>query len=478
MLEVVILAAGQGTRMKSKLPKVLHPVCGRSMLGYSVLRAQEMGAQKIVVVTGHGADKVEQAFADSGVVFARQDQQLGTAHAFKMAVPHLSGTSDVLVLYGDTPLIRLDTLQNMQKSHAESGAGMTVLTAELPDATGYGRIVRGADGSVERIVEEKAASPEEKKIREFNSGVYLFNPRALELVNQIGNSNPANEYYLTDILELYRQEGAKVEGFKIQDASELSGSNDRVQLAEADLIMRRRINEQHMRAGVTLVDPESTYIEDTVKIGRDALIEPGAVLKGSTVLGEDVRVGAYSVIESSLVQDGVTIKSHTVLEGAEVHSGADAGPFARLRPGAVLEKDVHVGNFVEVKNARMLQGAKAGHLSYLGDATVGREVNVGAGTITANYNGIGKFNTVIGDGAFIGSNSVLVAPVEIGAGAMIAAGSVVTQDVPEGSLGVARGRQRNIDDYARRFWEQHSEKVSQKHAVLHAWLQDQKVRNS
>lgn len=478
MLEVVILAAGQGTRMKSKLPKVLHPVCGRSMLGYSVLRAQEMGAQKIVVVTGHGAEKVEQAFAGSGVVFARQDKQLGTAHAFLQAVPHLSGASDVLVLYGDTPLIRLDTLQNMQQAHQSSGAGMTVLTAELLDATGYGRIVRGPDGTVERIVEEKAASAEEKQIREFNSGVYIFNAKGLELASKIGLSQPANEYYLTDILELYRQDGATVEAFKIQDASELSGSNDRVQLAEADLVMRRRINEQHMRGGVTLVDPESTYIEDTVKIGRDTLIEPGVLLKGETVIGEDVRIGAYSVVQDSLVQDGVTIKSHTVLEGAEVHSGADAGPFARLRPGAVLEKDVHVGNFVEVKNARMLEGAKAGHLSYLGDATVGREVNVGAGTITANYNGIDKNHTVIGDGAFIGSNSVLVAPIEVGKGAMIAAGSVVTQEVPDGALGVARGRQRNIEDFARRFWEQNADKVSKKHAVLHAWLQEQQVKNS
>lgn len=470
-LEVVILAAGQGSRMRSKWPKVLHPIAGRSMLGYAVLRAQELGAHNIVVVTGHGADKVEAQFAEGEVRFARQDKQLGTAHAFKQAVPQLQG-GDVLVLYGDTPLISLDTLQAMQAYHRAKGAGITILTGELPDASGYGRIVRDENGQVQSIVEEKSASPVQKQIREFNSGVYLMDARASELVARIDNNNIAQEYYLTDILALYRAEGASVEAFKIADAGELMGANDRVQLAEATHIMRHRINTRHMRAGVTFIDPTSTYIEDTVQIGQDTVLEAGVVLKGNTVIAEDAFIGAYSVIQDSQIAAHAVIHSHSVLEGANVHSEASVGPFARLRTGTVLEQHVHVGNFVEIKNSTLHAGVKAGHLAYLGDADIGREVNIGAGTITANFNGVNKFRTFIGDGAFIGSNSVLIAPIHIGRAAIVAAGSVITSAVAEGELGVARGHQRNVENYARRFWSQNQEWISDKLPVICAWLKE------
>ncbi|MBB6099641.1 bifunctional UDP-N-acetylglucosamine pyrophosphorylase/glucosamine-1-phosphate N-acetyltransferase [Deinobacterium chartae] len=457
--------------MKSKLPKVLHPLAGRSMVGYSVQRAQQLGAHNIVLVTGHGAEQVEAAFEGAGVQFVRQDRQLGTAHAFLQAAPLLRG-DEILLLYGDTPLIRLETLEAMLAHHRATGAGLTILTAVLEDATGYGRIVRDERGEVAAIVEEKAASPEQRRIREFNSGVYLMDARAGKLAERITNDNPAGEYYLTDLLALYRAEGARVEAFQIDDALEVLGANDRAQLAEAEAVMRRRVALRHMRAGVTLQDPETTYIDDTVEIGRDCTLAPGVILAGHTVLGEDVTIGAYSVLRDVHVHSGASVRSHSVLEGAVLEAGADAGPFARLRPGAQLGAGAHVGNFVEVKNARLGEGTKAGHLAYLGDATLGAGVNVGAGTITANYDGVTKHPTHIQDGAFIGSNSVLVAPVTVGRGAIVAAGSAVTSDVPEGDLAVARGRQRNVEGYARRFWSQARERIASKLPVIRAWLDE------
>ncbi|AFZ66158.1 bifunctional UDP-N-acetylglucosamine diphosphorylase/glucosamine-1-phosphate N-acetyltransferase GlmU [Deinococcus peraridilitoris] len=469
-LDVVILAAGQGTRMRSRRPKVLQPVLGRPMVAWAVNIARELNARQTVVVTGHGAEEVEAALASDGLTFARQDRQLGTGHAFLAGARQLPGDGDVLVLYGDTPLLASTTVRAMLQAHRAEQSALTVLTARLPDATGYGRVVRGADGQVERIVEEKAATDEEKRLNEFNSGVYLMDRRAPQLASRIGRDNAAGEYYLTDLVALYRDEGARVSAFVIADPDEVMGANDRVQLAQAEGIMRRRVNERLMRAGVTLLDPKTTYIDDTVGIGQDTVVGPGVVIRGHSEIGPDCVIGAYSVLEDTVLAGGVCIKPHSVLEGTRVGSGSDVGPFARLRPGTVLAEQVHVGNFVEVKNATLEAGAKAGHLAYLGDAQIGREVNIGAGTITANYNGVVKSQTVIGDGAFIGSNSVLVAPVRVGTGAIVGAGSAVNKDVPEGALAVARGAQRNIEGWARRFWQGVFGQIQGRHEVLTRWL--------
>ncbi|ADV66840.1 bifunctional UDP-N-acetylglucosamine diphosphorylase/glucosamine-1-phosphate N-acetyltransferase GlmU [Deinococcus maricopensis] len=469
-LDVVILAAGQGTRMRSKLPKMLHPVAGRPMVGWSVNAAKTLGARDIIVVTGHGADQIETALAPEGVRFVRQDRQLGTGHAFLVAARALQGGADVLLLYGDTPMLPPETLARMLEQHRTHGSALTVLTSELPDATGYGRIIRDENGEVARIVEEKAANPEEKRVREFNSGVYVMDDRAPALAERITDDNPAGEYYITDLIALYRGEGAPVQAFRIPDAGEVMGANDRAQLAVLERLMRERINARHMRDGVTITDPASTYIEDTVRIARDATIQPGVILRGRTVIGEDAVIGAYSVIEDSEIGAGAVIKPHSMLEGAVVGSGSDVGPFARLRAGANLAGGVHIGNFVEVKNATLHEGVKAGHLAYLGDVTIGAETNVGAGTIIANFDGVNKHRTDIGAGVFIGSNSTLIAPRAVGDAAFIAAGSTVHEDVPEGALAVARGKQRTVTGWSRRYWNGVRAQVERKLPWLAGWL--------
>lgn len=471
-LDVIILAAGAGTRMKSELPKVLHPVAGQPMAGWAVKVARELGARQIVVVTGHGAERVEAALAADDLIFARQEEQLGTAHAFLCGAAELQGTdADILILYGDTPLLTADTLRGLIADHRAQGSALTVLTGELDDPTGYGRIIRDAVGDVQRIVEEKAASPEEKAVKEFNSGVYVMNSRAPELARQIGNENAAAEYYLTDILELYRKRGDPIRAFRLQDADEVMGANDRRQLADAEAVMRRRITQELMKEGVTIQAPDTVRIEDTVQIGRDTVLEPGVILTGQTVIEAGAVIGAYSVVAGSHIRAGATIKPHSVLEGAEVGAGADVGPFARLRSGTVLGEGVHIGNFVETKNAQLAAGVKARHLAYLGDATIGQETNVGAGTIIANFDGVNKHQTQVGAGVFIGSNSTLVAPRTVGDAAFIAAGSTVHQDVPEGALAVARGRQRTLEGWSRRYWGALRERVEVKLPWLAGWLQ-------
>ncbi len=457
-LAVVILAAGQGTRMKSELPKMLHEAAGRPLLGHVIERAKELQPQRIVVVTGHGADAIETYFKDADVTFARQDQQLGTAHAFLCAEAALAGFSgDVYVLYGDTPLMRPETLRTALESHREAagdraaGAGMTVITGVLEDATGYGRIVRDEHGQVLRIVEQKSATPEEKLIREWNSGMYLFDSSGFELAHAIGNDNSAGEYYLTDILEAYRAAGRPVRAHTA-DSSELEGCNDRLQLAKADRALRDRLRERWMRAGVTLRDPATTYIDDTASLEPDVILEPGVVVSGQSFIGRGSRIGAYSVVQDSRLVGAVHVKPHSVLEGALVQAGSDVGPFARLRPGTVLERGVHVGNFVEIKNSHLLDGAKAGHLAYIGDAEIGREVNFSAGAVTANYDGVDKHRTTVKDGAFIGTNVTLVAPLTVHEAAFVAAGSTVTGDVPEAALAVARGHQKILEGWSERYW--------------------------
>lgn len=474
-LDVVILAAGQGTRMKSSLPKVLHPVAGRPMVAWAVKAARELGARNVVVVTGHGAEAVEAALAGSGVVFARQEQQLGTGHAFLAGMDALEDhrEADVLVLYGDTPLLRTETLRDLLADHRERSGAFTVLTGVLPDATGYGRIIRDAQGNVERIVEQKDATPEERAVGEFNSGVYLMDARANELAHRITNENASGEYYLTDLLGLYRAEGAEAHAFRLNDPDEVMGANDRTGLAEAENIIRARITQAHMRAGVTIHMPETVYIEDTVVLGRDVTLEPGVILRGDTRVADGAEIGAYSVITDSVLGEGVIVKPHSVLEGAQVGARSDVGPFARLRPGTVLGEAVHIGNFVETKNAQLSAGVKAGHLAYLGDVSIGDETNVGAGTIIANFDGVNKHPSRIGAGVFIGSNSTIVAPRVIGDAAFIAGGSTVHDDVPEGALAVARGKQRNLEGWSHRYWSGLREKVQTKLPWLAGWLDRQ-----
>ena len=489
-LDVVILAAGQGTRMRSALPKMLHPVLGRPMVAWSVKLAQGLGARDIVVVTGHGAEQVEEVLRPLGVQFVRQEQQLGTGHAFLTAARQLQGGADVLLLYGDSPMIPLTTLKALLRSHRDHADALTVLTAELPDATGYGRIIRGEGGEVLRIVEEKAANAQERAVNEFNSGVYVMDAAAPTLAAQIRNDNAAGEYYITDLVALYRQAGSRVAAFQIADAGEVMGANDRVQLAQLETIMRRRVNEAHMRAGVTLQDPASTFIHDEVQIGRDSSVAAGVHLLGRTVLGEGVHVGPYSVVTGSTLGDGVQVgpysvvtgstleagsrvRAHSVVQDTRMATGSDAGPFARLRPGTVLETGVHVGNFVETKNAHLAAGVKAGHLAYLGDVSIGAESNIGAGTIIANYDGVNKHRTTIGAGVFVGSNSTVVAPRTLGDAAFVAAGSTVVADVPEGAMAVARGQQRNVEGWSRRYWKGFGSRLGEKLPWLSAWLSRQ-----
>jgi bifunctional UDP-N-acetylglucosamine pyrophosphorylase / glucosamine-1-phosphate N-acetyltransferase len=471
-LAVVILAAGQGTRMKSQLPKMLHEAAGRPLLGHVIERAKELEPKRVVVITGHGADAIEAHFANAGVTFARQLEQLGTAHAFLCAQDALQGhTGDIFVLYGDTPLMTSDTLRGALEAHRTQRAGMTVITGVLEDATGYGRIVRDEQGAVQRIVEQKAASEEEKRIQEWNSGMYVFDSSAFDLAANIGNNNPANEYYLTDILAAYRAQGSSIVAFQAA-SSELEGCNDRVQLAKADKILRDRIRERHMRGGVTLRDPNSTYIDDTVTLEPDVILEPGVILTGSTFIASGSVICAYSVIQDSKLEGAVRIKAHSVLEGAVLKKGVQAGPFVRLRKGTVLEADVHIGNFVEIKNSQLLEGAKAGHLAYIGDATVGREVNFSAGSITANFDGLDKHRTQIGDGAFIGTNATLIAPLDVAEGAFVAAGSTISKDVPEAALAVARGDQKTLEGWSERYWTKKLETAKpDKLPVIRRWLE-------
>ncbi|TBH21127.1 bifunctional UDP-N-acetylglucosamine diphosphorylase/glucosamine-1-phosphate N-acetyltransferase GlmU [Thermus thermamylovorans] len=447
----VILAAGQGTRMRSHLPKVLHPLLGKPLLAYAVETALALGPQRLVVVVGHGAEQVMGALRAYPVEVAVQEEQLGTAHALLQAEPFLQGFSGpVLVTQGDTPLLRPETLRALLEGVRE-GAGMALLTVELPDPTGYGRILRQGE-EVLGNVEEKDASPEVRAIREVNAGAYAFGGFPLQALREVRAENAAREYYLPDLIAIYRAQGRRVVAVR-GGAEEALGVNTREELARAEGVLLQALRRAWMLRGVRMILPESVYLEPSVELAPDATLWPGVVLKGKTRIGEGAEVGPYAVLEDTVLEPGARVLAHTVAQGAVVGRGASAGPFARLRPGAVLREEVHVGNFVEVKNSLLHPGVKAGHLAYLGDAEVGEGANIGAGVITANFDGKRKHQTRIGKGAFIGSNAVLVAPVEVGDGAMVGAGSVITQEVPEDALAVARGRQRNLEGYARRWRE-------------------------
>jgi bifunctional UDP-N-acetylglucosamine pyrophosphorylase/glucosamine-1-phosphate N-acetyltransferase len=449
---VVILAAGMGTRMKSRLPKVLHPLLGKPLLGYCIETAFASGADRVVVVIGHGAELVRKTFGSQpDLGFVEQEQQLGTAHALAQARTALEGyPGPIVVTQGDTPLTRVETLAGLVQAMRESGAGMAMLTMALDDPTGYGRIVRDSSGEILRNIEHKDATPEERAIREINPGVYCFDYSLWEKLRLVDNQNAAQEYYLPDLIRIYREAGQKVVSTESRDTGELLGVNSRAQLAEVERVLLQRLRTHWMSQGVRLIQPETIYLEPGVELAPDVTLWPGVILRGKTRLGEGVEVGAYSVLSDTTVEPGGRIKSHTVCDEAYIASQAEAGPFARLRPQTNLEEGAHVGNFVELKNTRLGKRAKAGHLAYLGDAEVGEESNIGAGVITANYDGLQKHQTRIGKRVFVGSNSVLIAPVTLADGSFIAGGSGINQDVPEDALAIARQRQRNIEGYMKR----------------------------
>ena len=448
-LATVILAAGKGTRMKSALPKVLHPLCGQSLIHYPVRLARQLGSRATVLVVGHGAEAVEAALATDGVTFALQAEQLGTGHALLCARPALADFSGtILLLCGDVPLLREATVTQLLDYHHRQGASVTVLTATLENPHGYGRVVRDGD-EVVAIVEEKDATPEIRTLREINTGIYCFEaPFVFTALSQVGCDNAQGEYYLTDVLALARTAGKKVCALAAAEGEEAMGINDRVQLAEADALLRLRINGEHQRAGVTIVDPAATYIEPGVEIGADTIIHPGAHLRGTTKIAGHCRIEPGAIISDSHLGERVQIKAGSVVEGAEIGAGCTIGPMAHLRAGTVLLGENKIGNFVETKKVRFGKKSQASHLTYIGDAEVGERVNFGCGTITCNYDGVNKFQTTIGDDVFVGSDTQFIAPVTIGRGSLIAAGSTITKDVPADALALSRTEQRVIEGWA------------------------------
>ncbi len=446
----IILAAGQGTRMKSKLYKVLHPVCGKPMVQHVVDQVKSLHINEIVTIVGHGAEQVKTQLGDSSQ-YALQDQQLGTAHAVQQASGHLGGKEGVtIVVCGDTPLVTSETMEALFRHHEETGAKATVLTARADNPAGYGRIVRNEAGLVEKIVEHKDASEEERRINEINTGTYCFDNQSLfAALENVSNDNVQGEYYLPDVVEILKGQGEVVSAYVTESFEETMGVNDRVALSEAERIMRKRINEKHMRNGVSIIDPSSTYVDSEVEIGQDTVLHPGTYLKGRTVIGSDCQIGPHTEISNCEIGNQTVIRQSAAFD-SRIGQGVNIGPFAHIRPQSEIHDEVKVGNFVEIKKAVFGRGSKASHLSYIGDAEVGSDVNIGCGSITVNYDGSKKYLTKIEDGAFIGCNSNLVAPVTVGKGAYVAAGSTITQDVPGEGLGIARARQVNKEDYAQK----------------------------
>lgn len=443
----VVLAAGKGTRMKSKLYKVLHKVAGKSMIEHVVDSVKQAGTDEIVTIVGHGAESVKETLGSQSS-YSFQEEQLGTAHAVKMAADELKGKEGTtLVVCGDTPLITPETLKALADYHEAQQAGVTVLSATADNPFGYGRIVRDQDGRLAKIVEQKDATEAEREIDEISTGIFAFdNVLLFELLEKVKNDNAQGEYYLPDVITLALEAGKIADAYRTDDFDEIMGVNDRVALSKAEAAYRERVNEYHMRNGVTLIDPASTYIEANVQIGMDTIIEPGVHLGKGTVIGEDTVIGQYSDVNNSTIGNRTTIKQ-SVINDATVGDDTTVGPFAQLRPNAHLGNEVKVGNFVEVKKAELKDGAKVSHLSYIGDAEIGERTNVGCGSITVNYDGKNKFKTIIGKDSFIGCNTNLVAPVTVGDGVLIAAGSTITDDIPNDSLALARARQTTKPGY-------------------------------
>ena len=460
-VSAVILAAGRGTRMKSKLPKVLHIINGKPMVKYAVEACMGVGIDRPLLIIGDGRELVRSVIGD-GVDYAEQLVQLGTGHAVQVALSSLPKSGSLLVLCGDTPLLRTSTLELFLRRHVEESAACTLLSAVIEDPAGYGRICRDAGGNIVRIAEQKDASAEERAIKEINTGVYCFDIRTLRrVIGKLKNDNAQGEYYLTDVPALIRAEGEKLSSLILEGGiSEVMGVNDREQMAVAAAILRERKLRQLMLQGVTIVNPASVCIEDSVTIGADTVIEPNTILRGCTAIGEDCLIGPASDISDSVIGNGSTV-AYSVLTGVRAAANAVIGPFSYMRPGTELAENVKVGGFVETKKAIVGMGSKIPHLSYVGDTVIGANVNVGCGTITCNYDGYDKYKTVIGDEVFIGSNVNQIAPVTIGDRAFVAAGSTISEDVPEGALGVGRSKQRNIDGWADKY---HKDKTAAKHS--------------
>lgn len=461
-LHIVVLAAGKGTRMKSAISKVVHPLAGLPLIEHVIRTTTDLEVATTTVVIGHGADDVRAALGGyPQVEFVVQAPQLGTGHALLQAEPLLAGRrGTLLLLYGDVPLLTTSTLRQLLERHRSSRAALTVLTSELADPYGYGRIVRNDTGQMTRIVEERDASGDERAIREVNSGIYALELGSLfDDLRNLATDNSQGEYYLTDLVSTYHHRGHTVETLRIDDSIQLRGVNTRVDLADLGRVLLDRTRRAVMLQGVTLEDPSTTFIDADVTIGEDTVIAPGVTISGRTSIGARCHVRSGTRITDSVIGDGVTILDHSIIVQSTVADGAAIGPMAHLRPASDVGSGAHVGTFVELKKTTLGPGSKANHLAYLGDATIGSNVNIGAGVITCNYDGVSKHQTTIGDSAFVGSDSQLVAPVTIGSGAYVAAGSSITQDVPPGALGVARSHQTNKDGWADKRAARHKEKA-------------------
>ncbi|MDG2176632.1 MAG: bifunctional UDP-N-acetylglucosamine diphosphorylase/glucosamine-1-phosphate N-acetyltransferase GlmU [Gammaproteobacteria bacterium] len=447
-LNVVILAAGKGTRMASSLPKVLHKLAGKPLLLHVLETAQELACDNLQVVTGYGAEKVEAEFGGLVNRFVLQKEQLGTAHAVQQTMDGLDDDAVILVLYGDVPLIKASTLQALLDQVDENTMG--VLTCVVDDPTGLGRIIRDNDGQISRIVEEKEADPNEKQVTEINTGFMAIPVQRLkDWLPRVGANNASKEYYLTDLVELAIQDGCQVSTSQCKDQQEITGINDRAQLAKLERKFQKDMHEELMKKGVTLADPSRFDIRGNASIAMDVEIDINVILEGEVTIAGNVKIGAGCLLKNCSVGEGTVLHPYTVIEDAVIGKGCQLGPFARVRPGTEMKDDAKLGNFVEVKKSVIGKGSKVNHLSYVGDSELGSEVNVGAGVITCNYDGENKHKTVIGDGVFIGSNAVLVAPVIVEKGSFVAAGSTITKDVDKGQLAVGRGKQSNIDDWKR-----------------------------
>ena len=444
----VILAAGKGTRMRSAIPKVLHKVSGRSMLGHVVAAVESLGKARKIIVTGHGAEQVEQQFKSPTTIFTQQKEQLGTGHALQMAIPALCSDAVVIVLYGDVPLIRPSTIEKILNVVTETTMGL--LTINLENPQGYGRIVRNGQQEITEIIEQKDASVEQLKITEVNTGVLALRSTQLrEWLPKITNNNAQGEYYLTDLVAIARAEGVEVISVNPESATEVEGVNNRIQLSQLERAHQRQLAEVLMESGTSLADPARFDQRGELNAGTDNFIDINCVFEGSVSIGNNVSIGANCHIINSTIGDDVAILPNTIIESSVVGDRAVIGPFARLRPGTELGSDTKVGNFVETKKAVVGKGSKINHLSYVGDAQLGENVNIGAGTITCNYDGVSKHKTDLGDGVFVGSNSTLVAPIKVDKGGFVAAGSTVTSEVPSDSLAVGRAKQRNIKGWKR-----------------------------
>ena len=461
----IVLAAGKGTRMKSDLVKVLHPLLGVPMLSYPVeLSLNDLKAEKTILVVGHQADKIKEKFKDPRIHFVIQKEQLGTGHAVLQALPFLqSFKGTVLILCGDVPLVKMETLRSFIDTFWRNESNLSVLTAVVENPSGYGRIIRGPTGWLERIVEEKDGSEDEKLIREINTGIFCIKaPFLIDGLKEIGQENAQGEYYLTDLVEIGRKRGMRCSAHMVADPTEVMGINTRADLAVASEVLRQEKVMDLMLSGVTIVDPKTAYVDKTVEIRKDTIIHPNCVLQGKTKIGERCVIESNARIVDSLIGNEVLVRTNSVITESKIDDGASIGPFAHLRPLTEIKTKAKIGNFVEVKKSVIGKGTKANHLTYIGDSLVGEEVNVGAGTIVCNYDGFEKHQTIIGDRVFVGSNVELVAPVKVGSRSSIGAGTTVTKDVPEGALAISRVRQKNIKGWSKKLEFRHKKNKKKK----------------